>query len=120
MTDTGALCPVHALHRCLFWQDNDTYYFESYAHFSIHETMLRDEVRTGGYARAIQENAEALIKDKVVLDIGCGTGVSETTPWSFHPLLSFGYTSIMIANSLIRGASVWVGPVNVLCQGRGR
>ena len=28
-------------------QDNDTYYFHSYSHISIHETMLRDTVRTG-------------------------------------------------------------------------
>ena len=39
--------------------------------------MLRDEARTGSYEKAINQKAEAFIKGKVVLDIGCGTGVSE-------------------------------------------
>lgn len=50
------------------------YYFDSYAHFGIHEEMLKDEVRTLSYMRAIEENAH-LFKDKIVLDIGCGTGI---------------------------------------------
>jgi len=50
------------------------YYFQSYSHFSIHEEMLKDEVRTGTYRRAILDNG-ALFKDKVVLDVGCGTGI---------------------------------------------
>jgi protein arginine N-methyltransferase 1 len=40
----------------------------------IHEEMLKDEVRTGKYQAAILHNA-ALFKDKVVLDVGCGTGI---------------------------------------------
>jgi ribosomal protein L11 methylase PrmA len=36
--------------------------------------MLKDEVRTGKYQAAILHNA-ALFKDKVVLDVGCGTGI---------------------------------------------
>jgi ubiquinone/menaquinone biosynthesis C-methylase UbiE len=56
-------------------QDNDSYYFASYGHFGIHETMLRDEVRTGSYERAIEAAGEAAIRGKVVLDVGCGTGV---------------------------------------------
>lgn len=55
--------------------DNDTYYFNSYSHSSIHETMLRDEVRTNAYKNAILLNAATLFKDKVVIDIGCGTGI---------------------------------------------
>jgi SAM-dependent methyltransferase len=55
--------------------DNDTYYFEGYSHYSIHETMLRDVVRTDTYRRAILDNADALFKNKVVLDVGCGTGI---------------------------------------------
>eukprot|EP01139_Manchomonas_bermudensis_P004804 Amastigsp_a174359_1732.p2 type:complete len:354 gc:universal Amastigsp_a174359_1732:1-1062(+) len=50
------------------------YYFDSYAHFGIHEEMLKDEVRTMSYQRAIVNNPH-LIKGKIVLDIGCGTGV---------------------------------------------
>lgn len=50
------------------------YYFNSYAHFGIHEEMIKDEVRTGTYRNAILENTH-LFKDKIVLDVGCGTGI---------------------------------------------
>jgi len=50
------------------------YYFDSYAHFGIHEEMLKDEVRTRAYMNAIEENKH-LFEGKVVLDIGCGTGI---------------------------------------------
>lgn len=46
--------------------DNDSYYFRGYAHWGVHETMLTDTVRTGGYERAICDNA-AFFKDKVRL-----------------------------------------------------
>lgn len=39
----------------------------------IHETMLKDAVRTDAYRDFIYENKN-IFKDKVVLDIGCGTG----------------------------------------------
>jgi protein arginine N-methyltransferase 1 len=50
------------------------YYFDSYAHFGIHEEMLKDEVRTLTYRNSIWHNKH-LFKDKVVLDVGCGTGI---------------------------------------------
>jgi len=50
------------------------YYFDSYAHFSIHEEMLKDEVRTRTYMDAIMSNKH-LFRGKVVLDIGSGTGI---------------------------------------------
>jgi protein arginine N-methyltransferase 1 len=50
------------------------YYFDSYAHFGIHEEMLKDEVRTKTYRDAMYHNRH-LFKDKVVLDVGCGTGI---------------------------------------------
>ncbi|CAH8629392.1 unnamed protein product [Dicrocoelium dendriticum] len=50
------------------------YYFDSYAHFGIHEEMLKDEVRTLTYRNALMHNKH-LIKDKIVLDVGCGTGI---------------------------------------------
>ena len=50
------------------------YYFGSYSSFYIHEEMLKDKVRTEAYQRAIMNNPEDF-KDKVVLDIGAGTGV---------------------------------------------
>jgi len=50
------------------------YYTDSYAHFGIHEEMLKDEVRTLSYRDAIYNNKN-LFKGKVVLDVGCGTGI---------------------------------------------
>ncbi|CAG9565156.1 unnamed protein product [Danaus chrysippus] len=50
------------------------YYFDSYAHFGIHEEMLKDEVRTLTYRNAMYHNKH-LFKGKTVLDIGCGTGI---------------------------------------------
>ncbi|KAG7091008.1 type I protein arginine N-methyltransferase Rmt1, variant 2 [Marasmius oreades] len=50
------------------------YYADSYAHFGIHEEMLKDSVRTGSYRSAIVNNAH-LFKGKTVLDVGCGTGI---------------------------------------------
>ncbi|KAH7825413.1 putative Protein arginine N-methyltransferase [Monocercomonoides exilis] len=52
----------------------DQPYFESYSHLSIHLTMLKDQIRTLGYRNAIFKAAEDF-KDKVVLDVGCGTGI---------------------------------------------
>uniref|UniRef100_A0A3B3DIT2 type I protein arginine methyltransferase n=1 Tax=Oryzias melastigma TaxID=30732 RepID=A0A3B3DIT2_ORYME len=50
------------------------YYFDSYAHFGIHEEMLKDEVRTLTYRNSMFYNKH-LFKDKVVLDVGSGTGI---------------------------------------------
>ncbi|CAG8596871.1 11126_t:CDS:2, partial [Ambispora gerdemannii] len=50
------------------------YYFDSYAHFGIHEEMLKDDVRTLSYRNSIYQNRH-LFKDKIVLDVGCGTGI---------------------------------------------
>ncbi|KKA28670.1 hypothetical protein TD95_004755 [Thielaviopsis punctulata] len=71
----------------------DQNYFESYAGYGefplqtqvevagkntnlldIHETMLKDTVRTEAYRDFVYANKQ-LFKDKVVLDIGCGTGI---------------------------------------------
>jgi len=54
-------------------KDHD-YYYGSYSHFHIHEEMLKDSKRTRTYQQAIQDNPEDF-KDKIVLDIGCGTGI---------------------------------------------
>lgn len=76
-------------------KDNGDYYFESYAangtlfiliysaswrtnqsqHSEIHETMLKDQVRTDAYRDFIYENKN-LFAGKTVLDIGCGTGMA--------------------------------------------
>lgn len=50
------------------------YYFDSYAHFGIHEEMLKDSVRTRAYQHAIERNPH-LVRGKIVLDVGCGTGI---------------------------------------------
>jgi protein arginine N-methyltransferase 1 len=50
------------------------YYFDSYAHFGIHEEMLKDEVRTMTYRNAMYHNKH-LFKGKTVIDVGCGTGI---------------------------------------------
>merc|ERR1712215_225313 len=50
------------------------YYFDSYAHFGIHEEMLKDEVRTLTYRNSMINNTH-LFKDKIVLDVGCGSGI---------------------------------------------
>lgn len=54
--------------------ESDEGYFSTYAHFGIHYDMLSDKVRTETYRDAILKNKETL-KDKVVLDLGCGTGI---------------------------------------------
>ena len=54
-------------------KDHD-YYFGSYSTFNIHEEMLKDTVRTRTYQRAIENNPQDF-KDKIVMDIGCGTGI---------------------------------------------
>jgi protein arginine N-methyltransferase 1 len=50
------------------------YYFDSYSYLQIHEDMLKDTVRTGAYRDALSRNPSLLV-DKVVLDVGCGTGI---------------------------------------------
>ncbi|GMQ06202.1 hypothetical protein CsSME_00050875 [Camellia sinensis var. sinensis] len=50
------------------------YYFDSYSHFGIHEEMLKDAVRTRTYQSVIYKNP-FLFKDKIVLDVGAGTGI---------------------------------------------
>ncbi|SBT78822.1 protein arginine N-methyltransferase 1, putative [Plasmodium ovale] len=49
-------------------------YFNSYNYIHIHEDMIKDEVRTRTYYDAIRKN-EHLIKGKIVLDVGSGTGI---------------------------------------------
>ncbi|CAG9784088.1 unnamed protein product [Diatraea saccharalis] len=54
--------------------EDDEGYFNTYAHFGIHYDMLSDKVRTESYRDAILNNKDT-IKDKTVLDLGCGTGI---------------------------------------------
>ncbi|QIW97713.1 hypothetical protein AMS68_003231 [Peltaster fructicola] len=52
----------------------DQQYFEGYSYNDIHQTMLQDTVRTDAYRDFIYDNKH-LFKDKVVMDVGCGTGI---------------------------------------------
>ncbi|XP_028156760.1 protein arginine N-methyltransferase 1 [Ostrinia furnacalis] len=54
--------------------DPPTEYFSSYEDLEIHKLMLEDEPRTSAYRKAIMNN-KRFFKDKVVMDVGCGTGI---------------------------------------------
>ncbi|XP_054824602.1 probable protein arginine N-methyltransferase 6 isoform X1 [Prosopis cineraria] len=54
--------------------DFDMAYFHSYAHVGIHEEMIKDRVRTETYRSAITQY-QSYIAGKVVVDVGCGTGI---------------------------------------------
>ena len=54
--------------------DDEDSYFSSYSHYSIHEEMLKDKVRTLSYKNFMHKNRH-LFEGKVVLDIGCGSGI---------------------------------------------
>ncbi|CAB1438316.1 unnamed protein product [Pleuronectes platessa] len=55
-------------------EDEDEAYFGSYGHYGIHEEMLKDKVRTESYRDFMYRNPD-VFRDKVVLDVGCGTGI---------------------------------------------
>ncbi|KAL4228957.1 class I-like SAM-binding methyltransferase superfamily [Mactra antiquata] len=56
----------------ILWQDEE--YFGNYGNLKLHHEMLKDHPRTMAYFNAIVSNADFL-DGKVVLDIGCGTGI---------------------------------------------
>uniref|UniRef100_T1IQ17 type I protein arginine methyltransferase n=1 Tax=Strigamia maritima TaxID=126957 RepID=T1IQ17_STRMM len=58
--------------KCVLAEDQS--YFTGYSHFGIHHEMLQDQVRTEGYRDAILKN-ENTFKNKIILDVGCGTGI---------------------------------------------
>eukprot|EP00762_Andalucia_godoyi_P005286 ANDGO_06813.mRNA.1 putative protein arginine N-methyltransferase 6 len=55
-------------------EGEDVEYFHSYTNVTVHETMLRDQARNNAYLQAILSN-KADFQDKVVLDVGCGSGI---------------------------------------------
>ncbi|KAI8388385.1 S-adenosyl-L-methionine-dependent methyltransferase [Radiomyces spectabilis] len=54
--------------------DEGNYYFHGYAQNDIHEQMLKDKARTEAYRDFMYDNKD-VFKDKIVLDVGCGTGI---------------------------------------------
>ncbi|XP_061394623.1 uncharacterized protein LOC133330168 [Musca vetustissima] len=52
----------------------NTAYFSEYEDLEVHEIMLRDRPRQEAYKNAIMQNA-ALFRNKVVMDVGAGTGI---------------------------------------------
>ncbi|KAJ1025160.1 hypothetical protein NDA16_002666 [Ustilago loliicola] len=56
--------------------EDDVLYFDSYSTNSIHQTMITDSARTLSYAQFLLHPANSrLIRGKVVMDVGCGTGI---------------------------------------------
>lgn len=49
-------------------------YSKSYDDLLVHQLMLQDVERVEAYKRSFEENKE-LFKGKIVLDVGCGTGI---------------------------------------------
>lgn len=49
-------------------------YFKSYEELDVHQLMLSDKARTLAYKNAIM-NSKHVFKDKVVMDVGAGTGI---------------------------------------------
>ncbi|KAK2871511.1 hypothetical protein Q8A67_024038 [Cirrhinus molitorella] len=74
------LCSWHELRRdqSVFQQRTDNssalQYFQFYGCLSQQQNMLQDFLRTATYQKAILLN-DVDFKDKVVLDVGCGTGI---------------------------------------------
>ncbi|PPS96734.1 SAM Mtases/PrmA [Cryptosporidium hominis] len=58
-------------------KNEDTPYFSSYSTLDIHREMILDKVRTDAYYNFITDpnNSINLFKDKIVLDVGTGTGI---------------------------------------------
>ncbi|XP_071381870.1 protein arginine N-methyltransferase 2 isoform X2 [Centroberyx affinis] len=54
------------------WQDEE--YFGSYGTLRLHLEMLSDRSRTEAYRQVILNNSSSL-RDKVLMDLGCGTGI---------------------------------------------
>ncbi|KAI8819454.1 S-adenosyl-L-methionine-dependent methyltransferase [Fimicolochytrium jonesii] len=53
----------------------DPAYFQYYAQFVHQQNMLQDTVRTSAYNAAIVGNGPTMFKDKLVMDIGAGSGI---------------------------------------------
>ncbi|KAH8355905.1 hypothetical protein KR200_001657 [Drosophila serrata] len=52
----------------------ESLYFQSYARLETHMALLQDSVRTQAFRDAIRHNRQHF-QGKIVLDVGCGTGI---------------------------------------------
>lgn len=55
-------------------EDTQSEYFSSYNDLSVHQLMLMDRPRTLAYRKFFENNRD-LVKDKIVMDVGAGTGI---------------------------------------------
>ncbi|KAI9199319.1 S-adenosyl-L-methionine-dependent methyltransferase [Polychytrium aggregatum] len=55
--------------------EKDPAYFAYYAQFVHQQNMLQDTVRTSFYQSAIAQNGPDHFKDKIVMDVGAGSGI---------------------------------------------
>ena len=83
------------------------YYFDSYAHFGIHEQMLKDTVRTKTYRNSIWHNKH-LFKGKTVLDVGCGTGILAMFAAKAGAAKVIGVDMSGIVESALKIVEVWI------------
>ncbi|MGH0189048.1 UNVERIFIED_CONTAM: hypothetical protein FKN15_033059 [Acipenser sinensis] len=71
-------CRGHSEEQSVFTERTEessaVQYFQFYGYLSQQQNMMQDYVRTGTYQRAILQN-HIDFKDKVVLDVGCGSGI---------------------------------------------
>ncbi|XP_070535885.1 protein arginine N-methyltransferase 3-like [Ptychodera flava] len=74
MSSQATVSGDQTIHTLQLTADDEEAYYESYGHYGIHEEMLKDKVRTESYRDFIYKNSH-VFKDKVVLDVGCGTGI---------------------------------------------
>lgn len=57
-----------------FYFNEKDFYYSSYSNLSIHETMINDKIRTESYRQLMEKNPKTF-ENKIVLDVGCGTGI---------------------------------------------
>jgi protein arginine N-methyltransferase 1 len=65
------------------------FYFDSFAHYTAHEDLLNDEVRTKAWQTAIDSNP-SLFRNKVVVDAGCGLCLFTMMLLKHNPSVCYG------------------------------
>lgn len=78
------------------------YWFSQREHKPVADSPQKDEVRTRSYRDAIY-NSKHLFKDKVVLDVGCGTSI-----------LSMYISSICMRHPALQQAVLWPSSILTL------